>query len=54
MDDISQLISLTNGLLVSTMQVILPTTPLMLAARDEAAEFDESDLVADMFTDDPR
>ena len=28
--------------------------PLMLAARDEAAEFDESDSAAEMFTDDPR
>ena len=38
----------------SFLQVILPKMPLMLAARDEAAEFDESDSAAEMFTDDPR
>ena len=37
-------------------QVILPTFPLMLGARDEAAEFDEMDSAtpAEMFNDDPR
>ena len=37
-------------------QVILPTFPLMLGARDEAAEFDEMDsgTPAEMFNDDPR
>ncbi|XP_078384508.1 dynactin subunit 4-like isoform X1 [Oculina patagonica] len=41
---------------VSTAEVILPTFPLMLGARDEAAEFDEMDsgTPAEMFNDDPR
>ena len=34
----------------------MPTFPLMLGARDEAAEFDEIDsgTSAEMFNDDPR
>lgn len=41
---------------VPTAQVIVPTFPLMLGARDEAAEFDEMDsnTPAEMFNDDPR
>lgn len=41
---------------VSTAEVVLPTFPLMLGARDEAAEFDEIDsgTSAEMFNDDPR
>ncbi|KAJ7361751.1 Dynactin subunit 4 [Desmophyllum pertusum] len=41
---------------VPTAEVILPTFPLMLGARDEAAEFDEMDsnTPAEMFNDDPR
>lgn len=41
---------------VSTAEVVLPTFPLMLGARDEAAEFDEIDSAtpAEMFNDDPR
>lgn len=41
---------------VPTAQVTLPTYPLMLGARDEAAEFDEMDssTSAEMFNDDPR
>ena len=37
-------------------QIVLPTFPLMLGARDEAAEFDEMDATtpAEMFNDDPR
>ncbi|EDO33773.1 predicted protein [Nematostella vectensis] len=34
--------------------VVLPTFPLALAARDEAAEYDEADVNAEMFSDDPR
>lgn len=41
---------------VPTAEAILPTFPLMLGARDEAAEFDEMDSAtpAEMFNDDPR
>ncbi|XP_032229285.2 dynactin subunit 4 isoform X2 [Nematostella vectensis] len=37
-----------------TAEVVLPTFPLALAARDEAAEYDEADVNAEMFSDDPR
>lgn len=41
---------------VPTAEIVLPTFPLMLGARDEAAEFDEMDATtpAEMFNDDPR
>ena len=42
--------------LLCPSQVVPPTFPLMLGARDEAAEFDEMDssTSAEMFNDDPR
>lgn len=42
--------------LLRPSQIVLPTFPLMLGARDEAAEFDEMDsgTSAEMFNDDPR
>lgn len=45
-----------TGISPFLLQVILPTFPLMLGARDEAAEFDEMDATtpAEMFNDDPR
>ncbi|XP_068707119.1 dynactin subunit 4-like isoform X2 [Montipora foliosa] len=48
--------SCQSRLFVPTAKVILPTFPLMLGARDEAAEFDEMDssTPAEIFNDDPR
>ncbi|XP_031573185.1 dynactin subunit 4-like [Actinia tenebrosa] len=39
---------------VPTAEVVLPTCALALGARDEAAEFDDSDTTAELFSDDPR
>lgn len=48
--------SCQSRMFLPTAEVVLPTFPLMLGARDEAAEFDEMDsgTSAEMFNDDPR
>ncbi|XP_028405032.1 dynactin subunit 4-like [Dendronephthya gigantea] len=42
-----------NGILEDTVEVVLPSAPLLIAAKDDAAEFDESEVTTTKYEDDP-
>lgn len=45
--------SADNRIFEDTAEINLPATPLLLAAKDDAAEFDENELSVEKFKDDP-